>query len=162
MPTILYWARASISPPRLAQNATAWGWPQFAGVPSDLDAEVVSLGKERMAGRGVRGLRYERTLIQLLRRLPADALLAPMCPIYINLGAPIAKPLGVRTILWNVHPACTASVRLAERLATVVVASAMATFRDRRGTETHYPSSLGGMARERTLALLPRTHEPTS
>nr|MBA2601068.1 glycosyltransferase family 4 protein [Actinomycetota bacterium] len=96
---------------------------EVRAVPSDLGAEVVSLGKEAGAGRAIRGLRYERAVAQLSRRMPADALLAHMCPVYLNLASPIAKPLGVRTILWYAHPARSTGLRLAERLADVVLTS---------------------------------------
>jgi glycosyltransferase involved in cell wall biosynthesis len=46
-----------------------------------------------------------------------------MCPVYLNLAAPVTKSLGVRTILWYAHPARSAGLRLAERLADVVLTS---------------------------------------
>jgi glycosyltransferase involved in cell wall biosynthesis len=96
---------------------------EVRAIPPDLPAEVVSLGKENRAARALRGLRYESALLRLARRMPADALLAHMCPIYLNLAAPIAKPLGIRTVLWYAHPARTPALRLAERLADVVITS---------------------------------------
>ena len=96
---------------------------EVRAVPSDLDAEVISLGKETGAGRALRWLRYQRAVTRLSRRMRADALLAHMCPVYLNLVAPIAKSLGVRTILWYAHPARTPGLRLAERLADVVLTS---------------------------------------
>jgi len=96
---------------------------EVRAVPADLDADVISLGKETGVGRAVRGLRYERAVTRFSRRMRADALLAHMCPVYLNLAAPIAKPLGVRTILWYAHPARSAGLRLAEWLADVVLTS---------------------------------------
>jgi glycosyltransferase involved in cell wall biosynthesis len=96
---------------------------EVRAVPADLNAEVVSLGKEAGAGRAVRGLRYERAVLRLSRQMPADALLAHMCPVYLNLAWPIAKPLRVRTILWYAHPSRSVGLRLAERLADTVLTS---------------------------------------
>jgi glycosyltransferase involved in cell wall biosynthesis len=92
-------------------------------IPPNLDAEVLSLGKENGAGRFVRGLRYERAVTRLSRGLPANALLAHMCPVYLTLAAPITKLLGVRTVLWYAHPARTVSLSLAERLADTILTS---------------------------------------
>jgi glycosyltransferase involved in cell wall biosynthesis len=40
-----------------------------------------------------------------------------MCPVYLNLAAPVAKVAGVPTVLWYVHPGVDAGLRLAARLA---------------------------------------------
>lgn len=49
-----------------------------------------------------RGLRYARVLLQALRPRP-DALIAHMCPIYLVLAAPLAKPLRVPLLIWYTH-----------------------------------------------------------
>lgn len=63
-----------------------------------------------------RGLRYERVLAAVLRRRP-DALLAHMCPIYLVLAAPMAKPLRVPLLLWYTHWTLDRTLRAATRLA---------------------------------------------
>ncbi len=50
----------------------------------------------------VRGIRYEAALVRELTRKPA-ALVAHMSPIYAILAAPLARPLGVRVLLWYVQ-----------------------------------------------------------
>jgi glycosyltransferase involved in cell wall biosynthesis len=50
----------------------------------------------------LRGVRYEAALLPELARRPA-ALLAHMSPIYALLAAPVARPLGVRVLLWYVQ-----------------------------------------------------------
>jgi glycosyltransferase involved in cell wall biosynthesis len=49
-----------------------------------------------------RGLRYARVVLPALRRRP-DALIAHMCPIYLVLAAPFAKPLRVPLLIWYTH-----------------------------------------------------------
>jgi len=92
-------------------------------VPPDLGARVISLGKERGAGRLVRGARYERTVAAEIRDRSTDVLLAHMCPVYLNLAAPVVRARGVRSILWFAHPSVTASLRAADRLTEAVVTS---------------------------------------
>lgn len=91
-------------------------------VPGDLHGEVISLGKEHGAGRGRRTLTYVRALSRLTRERP-DALLAHMCPVYLNLAAPITKPARIPLLLWFAHPADSPTLRLAERLADGVLTS---------------------------------------
>ena len=67
-----------------------------------------------------RGLRYERVLAQTLRRRP-DALLAHMCPIYLVLAAPLARPLRIPLVLWYTHWTVDRTLRLATRLADVAL-----------------------------------------
>jgi glycosyltransferase involved in cell wall biosynthesis len=50
----------------------------------------------------LRGVRYELVVAPELLRRPA-ALLAHMSPIYAILAAPLARPLGVRVLLWYVQ-----------------------------------------------------------
>lgn len=92
-----------------------------AEIPSDLGAEVISLGKEDGAGRLRRGARYERALVRTVRHIRPDALLAHMCPAYLNLAAPICRAAGVRLLLWFAHPATSPTLALAEKLADRVL-----------------------------------------
>jgi glycosyltransferase involved in cell wall biosynthesis len=84
--------------------------------------QVISLGKEDGRGRGARAMAYTRVLLRLVRRDPA-ALLAHMCPIYLNLAAPIMKPARVPLLLWFAHPADSPTLRLSERLADAILTS---------------------------------------
>lgn len=92
-------------------------------IPLDLEPEVVSLGKERGRGQLSRGATYEAVLWRMARELRADAVLAHQCPAYLNLAAPITKVLGLRSMLWFAHPSQEPSLRLAERLADVILTS---------------------------------------
>ena len=62
-----------------------------------------------------RGVAYERALLPVLRERP-DALLAHMCPIYLVLAAPLAKPLRVPLLLWYTHWTIDRTLKLATRL----------------------------------------------
>ena len=44
-----------------------------------------------------------------------------MCPIYAVLAAPLARPLGVRVLLWYTHWRASRLLALAERVATAVI-----------------------------------------
>jgi glycosyltransferase involved in cell wall biosynthesis len=66
-----------------------------------------------------RGLRFESALARELRRRPA-AVVAHMCPIYAVLAAPLARPLGVRVVLWFTHWKASRLLRVAERVSTAV------------------------------------------
>jgi len=69
-----------------------------------------------------RGLRFELALLsELFRRPRPRAIVAHMCPIYAVLSAPVARPLGVRVLLWFTHWKATGTLRWAERLSNVVV-----------------------------------------
>ncbi len=71
--------------------------------------------------RAARGVRFEAALAaELARRRPA-AVLAHMCPIYAVLAAPLARPLGVRVLLWFTHWRASRLLQLAERVSTTVV-----------------------------------------
>lgn len=73
-------------------------------------------------GRLGRGLRFEAVLGRELARRPRPAaVLAHMCPIYAVLAAPLARPLGVPVLLWYSHWHASATLRAAERLASVVI-----------------------------------------
>jgi glycosyltransferase involved in cell wall biosynthesis len=87
-----------------------------------VNVELVSLRKERGAGRLARGLRYERLLMRAARD-GTDALIAHMCPDYLNLAAPIAKAFRMPTILWFAHPARSRTLSIADRLADAVLTS---------------------------------------
>ena len=84
------------------------------GVPGGVRLRVFGAGTK--AGRG---LRYAAALAAELRGRP-DALVAHMSPIYAVLAAPLARPLGVRIVLWFTHWRATPTLRLAERLAHAV------------------------------------------
>jgi glycosyltransferase involved in cell wall biosynthesis len=72
--------------------------------------------------RLARGLRFSRMLGAELRRRPRpEAVLAHMVPLFVLLAAPLAKPLGVRLSLWYTHWHAGATLRLATRLADVVL-----------------------------------------
>jgi glycosyltransferase involved in cell wall biosynthesis len=67
-----------------------------------------------------RGLRFYRSYLPELARRPR-AVLAHMCPIYAILAAPLARPLGIRVVLWFSHWRRSLKLRLAERLSTCVI-----------------------------------------
>ena len=97
---------------------------EVRAIPSDLDAEVISLGKEKGLSRARRTLRYEAALARVLSRRGRTALVAHMCPIYLTLAAPLALATGSRTLLWYAHSADTPGLRLAESLADAVLTTA--------------------------------------
>jgi glycosyltransferase involved in cell wall biosynthesis len=84
-------------------------------LPANVRVQV--FGARTRAGRGIR---FARTLARELRARP-DALLAHMVPLYVVLAAPLAKPLRVPIALWYTHWHAGRLLRLAERLATVVL-----------------------------------------
>lgn len=84
---------------------------------------VESLGKERGAGHVARGLRYERLLVREARAHRLDALLAHMCPAYLNLAVPAAKAFGFPTMLWFAHPARSRALSLSDAAADAVLTS---------------------------------------
>jgi len=104
--------------------------------PSDLAAELVSLGKERGRGRLRRGADYESAIVRSLRGHAPTALVAHMCPSYLSLAAPIARLRRAPTLLWFVHSADTPSLRLAERMADAVI-TAFPNSYPRRGGKIH-------------------------
>ena len=67
-----------------------------------------------------RGLRFAAALAAELRPKPA-AVVAHMCPIYAVLAAPLARPLGVRVVLWFTHWNPSPTLRLAEKVSTTLV-----------------------------------------
>jgi glycosyltransferase involved in cell wall biosynthesis len=74
-------------------------------------------GARSKAGRGVR---FEAALVEELRPKP-ERVIAHMCPIYAVLAAPIVRPLGIRLVLWFTHWRGGRTVRLAERVSSVIV-----------------------------------------
>jgi glycosyltransferase involved in cell wall biosynthesis len=91
----------------LAQSATA------ADLPANV--EVRAFGA---ASRPQRVLRFER---ELLRALPADAVVAHMIPVYVVLAAPFVRPRRIPLLLWFTHWKASAQLRIAERVATAIV-----------------------------------------
>jgi glycosyltransferase involved in cell wall biosynthesis len=104
-------------------------------VPSDLSAEVVSLGKEHGAGQVARGARYARAVGAATRRHPAG-LLAHMCPVYLTLAAPVTKIGSVPSMLWFVHPADSRLLRATERLSDAVLTATAGSY-PRNGPKVH-------------------------
>jgi glycosyltransferase involved in cell wall biosynthesis len=92
-------------------------------VPEDLGADVISLGKEDGRGKVARGLRFESSLLHLVRSEDVDTMFVHMCPVYLNLAAPLTKTHGVRTLLWFAHPANGLTLRIADSLTDGVVSS---------------------------------------
>src|SRR5256884_4336399 len=83
------------------------------GLPRNV--EVHTFGA---ASQPARAWRFER---ELVRALPADAVVAHMIPVYVLLSAPLVRPLRIPLLLWYTHWKATAKLRLAERLATAIV-----------------------------------------
>ncbi len=98
---------------------------EVRGTPSDLprNVQVVSLGKERGAGRWTRGARFEAVFWRIARRERPDAILAHMCPEYLVLAAPIARLSRIPTLLWFAHPSDGPKLARADGLADAVLTS---------------------------------------
>jgi glycosyltransferase involved in cell wall biosynthesis len=79
------------------------------------NVEVRSFGAGSRPGRAVR---FER---ELVRALPADAVIAHMIPLYVLLAAPVARPRRIPLLLWYTHWKASTTLRAAERLATGIV-----------------------------------------
>jgi glycosyltransferase involved in cell wall biosynthesis len=69
-------------------------------------------------GRTRRGVRFVAAIAPFLCRRRVDAVLAHMCPIYLVLAAPFARPFRVPLLLWYTHPHASRTLRLASRLAS--------------------------------------------
>ena len=83
----------------------------------------------RAAHRAGRGLRFESALgRELVSRPRPAAVLAHMCPIYAVLAAPIARPVGVKVLLWFTHWRRSRLLATAERLSTTVLSVDERTF----------------------------------
>ncbi len=92
----------------LAQSAAA-----AANLTDTVD--VRTFGASSKPGRL---LRFER---ELVRALPADAVVAHMIPVYVLLAAPLVRPRRIPLLLWYTHWKASAQLRAAERLATAIV-----------------------------------------
>ena len=69
-----------------------------------------------------RGALFERALAaELVRRPRPVAVIAHMCPIYAVLAAPLARPAGVRVLLWYAHWNRTRMLDAAVRASNVVI-----------------------------------------
>lgn len=79
--------------------------------------ELVTFGASSRPGRG---LRFARAARAELRRRP-DAALVHMVPLFLVLLAPLAKAARVPLLLWYTHWHASRSLRLATRLADVVL-----------------------------------------
>jgi glycosyltransferase involved in cell wall biosynthesis len=79
-------------------------------------------------GRLRRGVRFVGALAPFVLRRRVDAVLAHMCPIYLVLAAPLAKPLRVPLLLWYTHPHASRTLRLASRFASVRTTASSASF----------------------------------
>ncbi len=65
------------------------------------NARIRTFSAKRRAGRG---MRFETALARELASSPRpSAVLAHMCPIYAVLAAPLARPTGVKVLLWFTH-----------------------------------------------------------
>jgi glycosyltransferase involved in cell wall biosynthesis len=82
-------------------------------MPANVD--VRSFGASSQVGRG---WRFER---ELVRSLPADAVVAHMIPVYVLLAAPLVRPRRIPLLLWYTHWKASAQLRAAEKLATAIV-----------------------------------------
>ncbi len=74
-------------------------------------------GAATKAGRGVR---FETALVQELRPKP-ERVIAHMCPIYAVLAAPLVRPLRIPLVLWYTHWHASPTLKLAERVSSVIV-----------------------------------------
>jgi glycosyltransferase involved in cell wall biosynthesis len=84
-----------------------------ASLPANV--EVRTFAARTQAGRT---WRFE---CELVRALPADAVLAHMIPVYVLLAAPLVRPRRIPLLLWYTHWKASATLRVAERLATGIV-----------------------------------------
>ncbi len=90
------------------------------------NCRVRSFGAGSQLGRGVK---FAAALsAELVNRPKPAAVVAHMCPIYAVLAAPLARPLGVRVLLWYTHWSATRTLRLAERASQVVLSVDRRTF----------------------------------
>lgn len=84
------------------------------------NVRVRTFGSSSRLGRGVA---FERALVSELRRGDArpDAVLAHMVPVFLTLAAPLCKVRGIPLGLWYTHWNADRSLRVATRLADVVL-----------------------------------------
>ncbi len=76
----------------------------------------VSLATWASSSRVARGSRMLAALVPILARRRPDAVIAHMCPIYLVLAAPFAKPLGAKLLIWYTHWTVDRTLELATRL----------------------------------------------
>jgi glycosyltransferase involved in cell wall biosynthesis len=90
---------------------------QSAAPENGLPENVVvrTFGAAQRLGRG---LRFER---ELLRALPADAVVAHMIPLYVLLAAPLVRPRRIPLLLWFTHWKRSRTLEAAALAATGVV-----------------------------------------
>lgn len=91
------------------------------------NVEVVSLGKERGAGRWRRAAAVLRESVR--RRGSYDAVLVHMNPEYVVLAGGLWRLLGKRVGLWYTHREVTWKLRVAEKLVHVAMTAAEESFR---------------------------------
>ncbi len=90
------------------------------------NVRVHTFSSKRRAGRG---MRFESALARELGRRPRPAaVLAHMCPIYAVLAAPLARPVGVKVLLWFTHWRKSRLLSTATRLSNVVLSVDERTF----------------------------------
>ena len=89
-------------------------------VPCDLgpNVEVMSLGKEEGKGRLTRLARFFLGIKHAVSRRGADVIFAHMNPEYVIAAAPVSR---APVVLWYTHTAVTKKLKLAVRLARLVV-----------------------------------------
>ena len=93
-------------------------------LPSNVRVCVFGAGSRAgRAGHFLRGLAAE-----LRRRPRPDAVLAHMVPLYVILAWPLARPVGVRIVLWYTHWHAGRLLRLATRLADAVLSVTVRSF----------------------------------
>ena len=83
----------------------------------------------RSRHRAGRGARFETALAAELARRPRPAaVLAHMCPIYAVLAAPLARPTGVKVLLWFTHWRRSRLLATAARMSSTVLSVDERTF----------------------------------
>jgi glycosyltransferase involved in cell wall biosynthesis len=83
------------------------------GLPANVEVRTFGAGS-----RPARVWQFER---ELVRALPADAVVAHMIPAYVLLAAPFVRTRRTPLLLWYTHWKASAKLRAAERLASAVV-----------------------------------------
>jgi glycosyltransferase involved in cell wall biosynthesis len=89
-----------------------------SAVPANGLPENVTVRTFGAAERLRRGLRFER---ELMRALPADAVVAHMIPLYVLLAAPLVRPRRIPLLLWFTHWKRSRTLEAAAVAATRVV-----------------------------------------
>jgi glycosyltransferase involved in cell wall biosynthesis len=93
-------------------------------LPDNVTIRTFSAGR-----RARRGMRFESALARELSRRPRpSAVLAHMCPIYAVLAAPLARPTGVKVLLWFTHWRRSALLSAATRASSKVLSVDERTF----------------------------------